>query len=660
MTFLQPLILFGLPLVLLPVLIHLLNRLRYRTQQWAAMRFLLSAQKQSIRRSRLRQWLVLLMRMLAILAIILFLARPMTGGWSSAFSSGQPEFIVLILDRSASMETRLPNGQTRRERALQSFVETVAVREGAELVLFENIRPDEPQLLKQASELLEPEMERFVGSTETTADVPDMIGKAFDWLEDNEIGSAEIWIASDLEENDWDPDGSNRWEALSARYQEKKDRFGLRLLNYDAKQGNNARLLSERVVRRKDHLDCTLKLDRDENSDAPLVIELIVNGERREIPCDFEGTSFRWQPKVEIDPASGEGWGKFKLPTDGNDADNEAYFVFGSPSRTKAFVIAQNKVTRQALSTASTNFSDNENGRPKTSSSTDLEQGSLDTTSLLLWQGPLPNPASAQTVKAFAEKGGVVIFLPPQTNDEGVFANCSWTEVSNAPSPDQPFKIKENESREWPLSDTEEGFRLPLGEISFLKRRGLKGDTRRLASFEDGTPFLSRASLGKGNLYFLHTLPEEEWSDLADGFTLVPMIQRLLKAGASQLDPPVFHTLGTPGLVGECVDAPNQKDINTHAGIYRINGQLAAVNRPPAENASNTLQAEQCKDLLGEESILTVEDTGSGSLEVPAEVWRWFLFLTLAALMVEALLVLPSRKKPEAASGLAKHQEGTA
>ena len=123
-----------------------------------------------------------------------------------------------------------------------------------------------------------------------------MIGKAFDWLEDNEIGSAEIWIVSDLEENDWDPDGSNRWETLSARYQEKKDRFGLRLLNYDAKQGNNARLLSEKVVRKKDHLDCTLKLDRDENSDAPLVIELIVNGERREIPCDFEGTSFRLQP----------------------------------------------------------------------------------------------------------------------------------------------------------------------------------------------------------------------------------------------------------------------------------------------------------------------------------------------------------------------------
>ena len=162
MTFLQPFILYGLPLVLLPILIHLLNRLRYRTQRWAAMRFLLSAQKQSIRRSRLRQWIVLFMRMLAVLAIVLFLARPMTGGWSGFFSSGEPEIILLALDRSASMETRLPNGQTRRERVLQSFAETAAVREGSTVVLVENVYRD-PQALSATADLLNPEMKRYVG-----------------------------------------------------------------------------------------------------------------------------------------------------------------------------------------------------------------------------------------------------------------------------------------------------------------------------------------------------------------------------------------------------------------------------------------------------------------------------------------------------------------
>ncbi|MCK5844092.1 MAG: BatA domain-containing protein, partial [Victivallales bacterium] len=43
MTFLQPLLLWGLPLLAIPLIIHLMNRLRYRSVKWAAMIFLLKA-----------------------------------------------------------------------------------------------------------------------------------------------------------------------------------------------------------------------------------------------------------------------------------------------------------------------------------------------------------------------------------------------------------------------------------------------------------------------------------------------------------------------------------------------------------------------------------------------------------------------------------------
>jgi hypothetical protein len=81
MTFLQPFILWGLPLILLPVLIHLLNRMRHRPQPWAAMRFLVSATRSSVNNARLRQWLILAMRVLAVLMLVLFLSRPLAGGW---------------------------------------------------------------------------------------------------------------------------------------------------------------------------------------------------------------------------------------------------------------------------------------------------------------------------------------------------------------------------------------------------------------------------------------------------------------------------------------------------------------------------------------------------------------------------------------------------
>ena len=69
MTFLQPYLLWGLPLVLVPVIIHLINRRRFQTVQWAAMMFLLSARALAQGYSRLRHWLIMALRMLAVAAV---------------------------------------------------------------------------------------------------------------------------------------------------------------------------------------------------------------------------------------------------------------------------------------------------------------------------------------------------------------------------------------------------------------------------------------------------------------------------------------------------------------------------------------------------------------------------------------------------------------
>jgi len=54
MSFLQVGMLTALPLVTLPIIIHLLNRLRYKTVHWAAMIFLLKANRAATRRATLR------------------------------------------------------------------------------------------------------------------------------------------------------------------------------------------------------------------------------------------------------------------------------------------------------------------------------------------------------------------------------------------------------------------------------------------------------------------------------------------------------------------------------------------------------------------------------------------------------------------------------
>src|SRR6476619_901863 len=66
----------GLALVGFPILIHILNRRRYKTVNWAAMEFLLRALKKDRRRLKFEQWLLLATRCLLLFLAGLALARP--------------------------------------------------------------------------------------------------------------------------------------------------------------------------------------------------------------------------------------------------------------------------------------------------------------------------------------------------------------------------------------------------------------------------------------------------------------------------------------------------------------------------------------------------------------------------------------------------------
>ena len=98
-----PLLWWGLPLAAAPVIIHLINLLRHRKVPWAAMEFLLASQKKYRTRVLLKQLLLLLLRVAAILGIVLALAQPR---WKSALGrmlGGATTAHIVLLDDSYSM-----------------------------------------------------------------------------------------------------------------------------------------------------------------------------------------------------------------------------------------------------------------------------------------------------------------------------------------------------------------------------------------------------------------------------------------------------------------------------------------------------------------------------------------------------------------------------
>lgn len=104
--FAHPGFLAGAALVALPIAIHLLNRFRYRRVRWAAFDFLVESERKTRRRVLLEQWALLLARCLAILAIVVLLARPIAdAGWIGALGTAHDHLIAL--DDSPSMGQRL-------------------------------------------------------------------------------------------------------------------------------------------------------------------------------------------------------------------------------------------------------------------------------------------------------------------------------------------------------------------------------------------------------------------------------------------------------------------------------------------------------------------------------------------------------------------------
>lgn len=92
----------GLALVSTPIIIHLINRIRFRRVKWAAMEFLLKAQKKMRRKKILEQLLLLLLRCLLVFLVGVLFAR-FIGCETGKGKESRPTTHLVILDDTPSM-----------------------------------------------------------------------------------------------------------------------------------------------------------------------------------------------------------------------------------------------------------------------------------------------------------------------------------------------------------------------------------------------------------------------------------------------------------------------------------------------------------------------------------------------------------------------------
>src|SRR4051794_20899054 len=96
----------GGALVSSPILIHLINRMRFKRVRWAAMEFLLKSQKKNQRKLIIEQLILLLLRILLVLLAAFLVARFLYGGSTTKGANH-----VVVLDSTLSMGDRGKAGE---------------------------------------------------------------------------------------------------------------------------------------------------------------------------------------------------------------------------------------------------------------------------------------------------------------------------------------------------------------------------------------------------------------------------------------------------------------------------------------------------------------------------------------------------------------------
>ena len=137
-----------------PILIHLLNKRRFKIVEWAAMDFLFEADKKNRRRVQLENFILLMLRCLAMLLIALLLARPfLPSSMTSVLQQAQKYERVILIDDSLSQRV-LMDAQPALEVAKQSvekLITQLATTNESEdwLTIMLTSRPDQPLLANE-------------------------------------------------------------------------------------------------------------------------------------------------------------------------------------------------------------------------------------------------------------------------------------------------------------------------------------------------------------------------------------------------------------------------------------------------------------------------------------------------------------------------------
>jgi hypothetical protein len=492
------------------------------------------------------------------------------------------------------------------------------------------------------------------------ADLPTMLEAARTYIKNNHTGRTEIWICSDLRENDWHAD-SGRWRTLRESFMELAQGVRFHLLAYpEPAQSNTAvRVTSVRRQQSGDRTELLISLiltrEGQTEGKTTIPVEFQIEGARSTVNVEMTGPQYELKDyRIAVEGKQERGRGEVSIPADANPADNHFYFVFDKPAPRHTMIVSEDAQAAWPLQLAASISPD-----PSFACTADivppdqLAGAPWETTSLLIWQAPLPQDNAAKLVKAFIDRGGQVLFLPPRAAATQEFLGAKWGTWET--------DKEENSVENWRSDQdlfvhTLSGQSLPVGDLKVRRHCTLSGDVTTLATLHGGAALLAKVATEHGGVYFLTTTPAASDSSLAaDAVVLYAAVQRAMAKGAAVLGNTRDLVAGAATsdlaqswkrLSGD--DSAISTEYSFYPGVYQSGERLLAVNRSAAEDQVAVLGDDRVAGLFHGLDFSRVDHSAGSSKSLVEEIWRLFLEAMIVAMIVEAALCLPKIRRKEA------------
>ena len=197
MNFLFPTFLIGLAAIAIPIIIHLFNFRKYKKVYFTNVQFLKELKQESDSKSKLKEWLILAMRILAISFLVFAFAQPFIPGKVKTIQGEKA--ISIYIDNSFSMEstnkkgTLLENAKTLATEIINTF------NASDKFQLLTNDFEGKHQRFISKEEFVEQLNDVKISSA--TKSISDVIKRQQDFLQNSSAKNKRIFLLSDFQKN---------------------------------------------------------------------------------------------------------------------------------------------------------------------------------------------------------------------------------------------------------------------------------------------------------------------------------------------------------------------------------------------------------------------------------------------------------------------------